>query len=40
MLTTLSPLAFALLAWGSVALVLGVFAYEVYELLGEWRLRR
>ncbi len=32
----LSPLAFAALAWGSIALVLAVFAYEVYELAREW----
>jgi hypothetical protein len=35
--TAIGPTAFALLAWGSLALVLGVFAYEVYAVLAERR---
>lgn len=33
----LGPTAFAALAWGSVALVLGVFAYEIAAVLREVR---
>jgi len=35
--TAVGPTAFALLAWGSLALVLGVFAYEVYAVVAEFR---
>jgi hypothetical protein len=34
---TLSPLGFALLVWGSVALVVVVFAYELRAV---WRERK
>lgn len=30
---TLGPVAFAIVIWSAVLLVLGVFAYEVYVLL-------
>ena len=29
--------AFAALAWGGIALVVAVFAYETYQVVGEYR---
>lgn len=36
-MTAIGPTAFALLAWGSLALVLAVFAYELYAVTAELR---
>jgi hypothetical protein len=36
-MTAIGATAFAVLAWGGIALVLAVFAYETYQLLGEYR---
>ncbi len=36
-MAALSPLAFAVVVWGTVALVLVILAYEVYTLLYEVR---
>jgi hypothetical protein len=33
----LGATAFAALAWGSIALVLAVFGYEIYAVVGEYR---
>lgn len=36
-MAALSPLAFSVVIWGTVALVLAILAYEVYILLIEVR---
>lgn len=36
-MAALSPLAFAIVIWGTVALVLAILAFEVYTLLREIR---
>lgn len=36
-MAAMSPLAFAFVLWGTVALVVGILAYEVYILLIEIR---
>lgn len=35
MLAAIGPLAFAILAWGSLAVVICVFVYEIYAIVSE-----
>jgi hypothetical protein len=35
MVAAIGPLVFAVLVWGSVALVGGVFVYEIYAIVRE-----
>lgn len=35
MIVTIGPLAFAVLVWGSLALVAGIFGYELYAIVRE-----
>lgn len=37
MLAAIGPFAFAALAWGSLAVVVCVFAYELYAIVREGR---
>jgi hypothetical protein len=39
MMAAIGPLVFAILAWGSLAVVAGVFGYELYAIVRERRAR-